>query len=128
MNNLLHPEQNAVAPRRVFRDHIIAKVDYQNVFAVLLLAADLQRRHDHSWFPPLEGVDDVDASELLQDAVVLLVPESVEQRAELGPPGQLARRDVGGADGAEDLPHGAADELLAATGGEVGLLVSPERS
>ena len=103
--------------------------DRQYVLAAMLLAADRHRSDDDPRLPPLQGIDDdVDACELLQEAIVLLVPQAIEERAELGPPGQLAGRGVGRADGAEDLPHGAADELLAASGGEVGLLVSPERS
>lgn len=36
--------------------------------------------------PALEGGGDVDAGELLEDGVVLLVAEHVEERAELGAP------------------------------------------
>jgi len=126
-DDLFGPRQDHAVSRGVHRDDIVADADRQDILAALPFAADPHRSDDNPRLPPLQSVDDVDAGELLQDGVVLLVPQAVQQRAELGPLGQLARRDVGRADGAEDLANSATDELLVASGGEVGLLVSSKR-
>lgn len=92
----------------------------------MTLARDLHGGHDDARLPALERVDHVDARELLEDGVVLLVAQEVQERAELGPPRQLALRELAPGHGAEDLADGAADEAPAAVRREVGLLVSPK--
>src|SRR6185503_14721341 len=106
-------------PRSVHRDDVVAKSDREDVLPVVRLSVDADGRHHHARLPSLERLDHVDATELLENAVILLVPQAMEERAELRPPWHLSGCDLGGADGAEHLADRGAHELLAAGGDEV---------
>ena len=126
-DRLLNSSEDDVVPWRVGGDHIVADADRQDVLAVELLPRHFDRGDPHPRLPALERVDHVHPRKLLEDSVVLLVPQEVEERPELRPKWQLTLREVRGTDGAEDLPDGRLDERLSPGSGEVGLLISPKR-
>src|SRR5262249_54418706 len=96
--------------------------------SIVLLSGDAHVRHHHTGLPSLQGLHHVHPAELLKDAVVLLVPEAMQERTEVGPPRHLSRGDLRRTDRAEHLADGAADQLLAASGSEVRAPISLKRS